>query len=253
VLPGLFEAGSLVRFGSSSVPQWSGFPLADRLSQRLDLPVLTENDATAAVIGEALYGTGRGLSDFVYIHVGTGVGGGMFLDGQPYRGSGKAGEIGHLVTEPDGRLCPCGNRGCLERYASLGSALACLAESDDPAALGQALADGDPRLAAWLDEAAAHLRRAVIALENILDPQTVILGGTGPELLLDELAARLADLPRGLGDRPSRQRPRVVRATAGLDTPALGAASLPVFEGMAPSFALLAKVPRAGPARLRVA
>jgi predicted NBD/HSP70 family sugar kinase len=253
VLPGLFEHGSLVRFGPSSVPQWSGFPLAARLAGRLALPVLTDNDATAAAIGEALYGTARGLSDFIYLHVGTGIGGGMFLGGQPYRGSGKAGEIGHFVTEPNGRPCPCGNRGCLERYASIGAALACLAAGDDPAVLMRALAAGDARMRAWLDEATTHLARAIVALENMLDPQTIVLGGTGPESVLDALAARLASLPRGLGDRPARVRPRLARGTAGRDTPALGAAALPVFEGMAPSFAVLAKVPRAGPTRLRVA
>lgn len=250
VLPGLFEGGSLVRFGASSVPQWSGFPLAARLSQQLGIPVLTENDATAAAIGEALYGAGWGLRDFFYIHVGMGIGGGMVLSGHPYRGSGKAGELGHIVTEPDGRPCPCGNRGCLERYASLGAALEALGLNEPEELVGAADA---PEMQAWLATASIHLGRAIVAVENLLDPQTILLGGTLPAWLRDALLARLMSLPHGLGSRPDRPRPRLLSATPGLDTPALGAAALPVFEGMAPSFSVLAKLPRSGPARLRIA
>jgi predicted NBD/HSP70 family sugar kinase len=258
VLPGLFEDGSLVRFGPSSVPQWSGFPLAARLSERLAMPVLTENDATAAAIGEALYGAGRSLTDFFYIHIGTGIGGGMVLSGHPYRGSGKAGELGHVVTEPGGHACLCGNRGCLERYASLSAAMAALAGAEetgaaDPDALARAHAAGDPAIAAWLDTASIHVGRAIVTIENLLDPQVIVLGGTLPAGLREALVGRLDKLPAGLGSRPGRARPRLVPATPGLDTPALGAAALPVFEGMVPSFSVLAKSPRVGPGRLRIA
>lgn len=257
VLPGLFEHGSLVRFGPSSMPQWSGFPLAEQLSSRLGMPVLTDNDATAAAIAEHLRGAGRGLRDMVYLYVGAGIGSGLIFSGHPYRGGGKAGEIGHLVVEPGGRPCPCGSRGCLERYASLGSAMVALTgrpeqEAEiEPERLEAALAAGDPAMQAWLAEAARALGRAVAALENLLDPEAVILGGTLPESILDALMQALDPLPPGLGARDGRVRPRVLRAELGLDTPALGAAALPVFEGMVPSLALLAKSPRTGPARLR--
>jgi predicted NBD/HSP70 family sugar kinase len=259
VLPGLFEHGSLVRFGPTSVPQWSGFPLVDRLSQQLAMPVLVENDATAAAIGEALYGTSRSLTDFFYIHVGPGIGGGMILSGHPYRGSGNAGELGHIVTESGGRPCLCGNHGCLERYASLATAMAAVTGADeadvavDLDVLELAHAAGAPALLRWLDEAAKQLGRAIVIIENLLDPQTIVLGGSMPASLLDALAARLDPLPPGLGSWRTANQPRLIRATSGLDTPALGAAALPVFEGMVPSFALLAKTSRAGPARLRIA
>ena len=87
------------------------------------IPVVVENDATAAAVGEQFHGAGRRLRDFFYVYIGVGVGGGMILSGHPYRGSaGRAGELGHVVVEPGGRPCACGNRGCLERYASLSAA-----------------------------------------------------------------------------------------------------------------------------------
>jgi predicted NBD/HSP70 family sugar kinase len=257
VLPGLFEAGSLVSLGPSSVPSWRGVKLVENLSALLDMPVLAENDATAAAIGERLYGVGRSLRDFFYVYIGVGLGGGMILSGHPYRGAGKAGELGHVVVDPGGRPCPCGNRGCLERYVSLSAATAQWSGTAEgqtetqPERLVQAFRAGDPALLAWLDKAALHLRTAIVSIENLLDPQAIVIGGVIPETLLDALLQRLEPLAPALGSRPDRTRPRVIRAEIGLETPALGAAALPVFDGLVPSFGLLAKPTGAGPARLR--
>jgi predicted NBD/HSP70 family sugar kinase len=236
VAPALFEAGSLIALGPSSMPHWQGFPLEETLSRRLDCRVFVDNDATAAAIGEKLYGAGRALQHFFYIYCGVGLGGGMVLAGKPYRGSHmQAGELGHVIVEPNGRPCPCGNRGCLERYVSLSSALAALtglpegAEPVDPERLAKAHAAGDRGLLAWLEDAAAHLRQAIVGIENLLDPQTVIIGGILPEAMLDELILRLAPLPQSVAARRRAALPRIMRSAAGLDTPVLGAASLPVF------------------------
>jgi len=208
-----------------------------------------ENDAAAAATGELLFGAGRMLRDFVHIYIGPGIGGGLVLAGRPYRGAhGMAAELAHFVVESGGRACPCGNRGCLERYASLSAAQAALdGGAEDSAAvdldrLGAALAQRDPRLLAWLDEAARHLRHAIGALENLLDPQTTIIGGSLPEALLDALLQRLDDLPpsvssrRGAGDPP-----RITRGAMGADMRVLGAASLVLLDGMAPDPKLLLK------------
>jgi predicted NBD/HSP70 family sugar kinase len=122
---------------------WQDFPVAAELRRLVGVPVLVENDATAAAIGERLYGVARGLSSFIYLFLGGGIGAGMFLDGHLYRGSrNNAGEIGHIIVVPNGLACVCGKRGCLDRYVSLGSAYEHLgirapekysvAESDDP-------------------------------------------------------------------------------------------------------------------------
>lgn len=102
-----------------NLPGWRDVPLADHLSQALDLEVRLENDANLYALGEALVGSGRGLKNLLLITLGTGVGGGLILGGRLWGGSsGTAGEIGHMVVEPTGQVCGCGSRGCLETVAS---------------------------------------------------------------------------------------------------------------------------------------
>jgi predicted NBD/HSP70 family sugar kinase len=249
VIPALFQDDRLVVLGEVALPGWKDFPLRQALQDKLGLPVLLENDATAAAIGERLYGAGRTLTDFAYVYIGAGIGGGLFLRGQPYRGGfGKSGEIGHLVVDTNGRPCPCGNRGCLERYASVSLALKALGDvkpatvrHGDLDRIAAALEDGDTRLLAWLDEAASSLRQAVVMIENMLDPQTVILGGVLPRPVLEALVARIEPLPRSVSLDKAADTPRLIVAEMGPDTPALGAATLPVFDGMTPELSLLFK------------
>jgi predicted NBD/HSP70 family sugar kinase len=254
VAPALFEAGSLIALGPSSMPHWQGFPLEERLAQSLGCPIFVDNDANAAAIGERLYGAGQALRHFFYIYFGVGLGGGMVFSGKPYRGShGQAGELGHMIVEPNGKPCPCGNRGCLERYVSLSSAQAALtglaegAEPVDPERLASAHAAGEPRLSAWLEDAAARLRQAIIGIENLLDPQSVIIGGILPEAMLDELILRLAPLPQSVAARRRNALPRIMKSALGLDTPALGAASLPVFNATTADTDMLLKREAVGP------
>ncbi|BBK41905.1 sugar kinase [Allostella vacuolata] len=242
VMPVLFEAGSPVSFGPTSLPAWDGFPLTERLSALLGMPVLVENDATAAAVGERLYGAGRDLRDFLYVYFGVGLGSGLIVGGQPHRGAGgRAGEIGHMMAVPDGRPCLCGRRGCLERYVSLAAAHAALAGPDadaadiDPAGLEAAFLAGNPGLDAWLTEAAGHFRAALASIENLLDPETVILGGLLPPAMRRAFLDRLAPLAPSVADRPGRARPRIVEAGLGPETPALGAAALPLSHRLAPS------------------
>lgn len=252
VIPAILQDGELVALGPSSLPSWHGFPLRKALVERLGMPVLVENDATAAAIGERLYGAAKSFTDFVYIHIGAGIGGGLFLRGQPYAGGfGKSGEIGHMVVEPDGVPCPCGNRGCLERYASLTAAQAALGPSPlgphtiDIAAIEAAFHAGDQRLAGWIDRAARKLQHAIVVLENCLDPQSVILGGIAPRPILEAIAAKLTPLPRSVSSNRAGDTPRVTLAQMGLDTPALGAATLPIFDGITPELSLLFRTSRA--------
>ena len=215
------------------LPGWDGDGASDALAESLGLPVTLDNDATAAAIGEQRYGVAESLSSYVYLFIGEGLGAGLIVDGRPIKGArGMAGEIGHIPVVPGGRSCYCGNRGCLERYVSrhaLAEHLGLRGGRDLPA-----LDPADPAIAAWLTAAAAPLRAAITVLENLLDPQTVLIGGHLPAPMLQALIDRLDPLPPSLASHPDRAGPRVMRATAGEDVSALGAAALPLFESLSP-------------------
>ena len=113
---------------SHHVPGWDDFPIAERLSREFAAPAVVDNDANVAALGEARLGAGRGVASILYLTVSTGVGGGWVLDGKIWHGADEmAGEIGHLMIDPDGPVCVCGRHGCVEILAS-GSAIARLAQ-----------------------------------------------------------------------------------------------------------------------------
>ena len=104
---------------SHHVAGWENIPLKDLLEEEFGVPVSVDNDANVAALGEHRFGAGQGYDSLFYITVSTGVGGGWILNGKPWRGtSGMAGEIGHMVVDPNGPVCLCGKRGCVERLAS---------------------------------------------------------------------------------------------------------------------------------------
>ncbi len=228
---------------------WRGEPLRARLEHRLALPVTVENDANAAAWGEWRFGAGQGESHLVLVTVGTGLGGGVVLDGRLHRGRfGYAGEFGHLQVVVDGLPCPCGNRGCWEQYAS-GTALAREARARSvrwpPAAAGSPEAHPDARPAALRgeqvtqaavagDEGAVALLAEVghwlgVGLANLAaayDPGLLVIGGGvahAGALLLD--AAR-DGYRRSLTGRGFRPEARIVAAQLGNAAGLVGAADL---------------------------
>ena len=236
--PGPFSEDVFPESGLMSMPEWVGFPLAPRLSEAVKLPVQVENDATAAAIGEKFYGIGRTLSSFFYIHFDAGVGGGMILNGQPYTGVWRnAGEIGHVSVDPGGLSCPCGNRGCLERYLSLHSLADALdkpgmlfnqadwrvLKRDEPDAFGR-----------WILEAGKHLRAGVMIIENLFDPETIVLGGRLPGWMLTRMIAAADPLGATVSSTRSRVLERLTIADVN-ELPALGAAALPIFYALTPT------------------
>ena len=113
---------------SHHIPGWEGFPLRDRLVQRFGAPAVIANDANAAAFGEFHSGAGLGCESMLYITISTGVGGGLIFNGKLWEGrDGMAGEIGHMSIDPNGPVCTCGKKGCVESIAS-GSAIACRAQ-----------------------------------------------------------------------------------------------------------------------------
>lgn len=237
VMPGPFEIEGLSGVGPTTLPGWAGIDAAGRLSELVGMPVLVENDANAAAVGETLFGAGQALSNFCLIYFGGGIGLGIIADNLPMRGAfGNAGEIGHVVVQPGGRACLCGQSGCLERYASLHALREHLeghGHSADFATIEALHQEGDPLLTGWIAEAAAHLSTMIGFLENILDPQTVILGGMLPDSVIDALIAGLR-LGPSVANRQDRSEPRVTRGQTGQLTAALGAAALPFFNAMTP-------------------
>jgi predicted NBD/HSP70 family sugar kinase len=246
-MTGLTTHGSFIGLAPDEITsRWYGFPLERELEKALGMPIFTDNDARAAAVGEAFHGEGRKFRDFVYIYFGVGVGGSIINSGQPFRGSqGRAGEFGHMIVEAGGRLCTCGNRGCLEQYTSMGSALRAIECRDDhqdtQATLVRAFADRDSGLLRWIDEAAIHLQTAIVNLENIFDPQVVLLGGIIPEPLLDAIIERTLPLPRTVSSRREHDTRRIVKSSIGPSIPAIGAASLALFHATSADLSLLFK------------
>lgn len=245
-MPGPFGVEGLTSVGPTALPGWQDFPLAAELRRLTGMEVTVENDATAAAIGERLYGVARHLSSFIYLFVGTGLGAGLFIDGHLYKGSRhNAGEVGHMIVRSDGLECWCGKRGCLERYMSLRAAYESLDLPDpdhaSPALLEELLARGDARLEAWIEAAVPPLRQAINVLELALDPETVVLGGFMPLAVIERIAGKLEPLLLSVSTDAERLVPRVVVGAAGKDTSVLGAAALPIFSETNPRFDVLQK------------
>jgi glucokinase len=195
------------------LPGWDDVPLTRIVSDALGLPSAVDNDATAGAIAEWWFGAGRSrdVRHLVYLTISTGVGGGLVLDGRPYRGAaGNAGELGHLTIDRLGRPCSCGRLGCVEAYAS-GTNIAVRARealaTGEASSLGglepltardvaAAAAAGDPLAGRIWDETTAILGSAVATILDVFNPDLVVLGGgvtrAGNQLLAPVRQAALA-------------------------------------------------------------
>jgi len=226
----------------------SDVPLRDLMTKQLGLPVYIDNDANVAALAEFLFGAGRGARNVVMLTIGTGIGGGLILDGEIFRGStGAAAELGHIVIVEDGLPCQgnCPNHGCVETYAS-GTAIAregrAAAERDPDSALGKALAEGpivgktvtelatkgDPLAAEIVAEAGRHLGVALASLANIFDPDVFVIGGgvaAVGDLLLDPARQEL----RTRALPPMNEAP-VQLAELGPEAGMIGAAAMALIE-----------------------
>jgi glucokinase len=223
----------------------AGVPFADIMTERLGVPVFVDNDANLAILAEHRAGAARGSTEAVMLTLGTGIGGGLILRGELYRGmAGAAGELGHMVVDMDGPRCQgnCPNRGCIEAVAS-GGALARealrIAHERPSSGLGRALAAGRTLLGPLItelahdgDEAAieaitlvgSRLGVAITNLVNIFNPEVVIVGGgvIGAGDLLLEPARRVV---RERALLPSRDDVRIVAAHFGVEAGMVGAAA----------------------------
>jgi glucokinase len=184
----------------TNIPGWHSVPLAKELARELQAPAFVDNDANVMAIGEMVHGAGKGFRNFVCLTLGTGVGGGIVINRDLYRGmSGLAGEIGHMTLDLNGRQCACGGRGCLERYVgnrfiienavarlrehSRGESSLILKLADNkleritPQLLSAAAAQGDETALAVWRETGYYLGVALASLVNLLNPECFVIGG----------------------------------------------------------------------------
>jgi glucokinase len=224
-VPGLVDDDGTLRF-APNLPGGEGLDVGGRVAEALGgRSVVVENDATCAVIGEWIYGAAVGATDAVVVTLGTGIGGGLVVNNRVTRGAhGFAGEIGHMIVDPSGPVCPCGKRGCWERFAS-GSGLGRLAREaahagrldevlrragGDPEAVRAedvtaAAAAGDAAAQAVLGELGWWLALGLANLANLLDPSIFVLGGglvDALHLVLEPVRTAFDQLVEGRERRP---------------------------------------------------
>jgi glucokinase len=241
--PGLVDRDGIL-LAAPNLPGVHGLAIRSELEKRVGLPVQVDNDATCAAWAERELGAGRGSDDVVVVTLGTGIGGGIVAAGRLYRGAhGFAGEFGHMKVDPDGPPCPCGLRGCWERYAS-GSALGRfgreageggrarrvvdLAGGDFHDVRGEHVAaaarEGDSEALGLMDRFAWWVAQGLANLADAFDPETIVVGGgllESADLFLDRTRELFPELVLAGARRPPV---RIVPAALGERAGAIGAA-----------------------------
>lgn len=202
-VPGAIDFSKGVVTWSPNFPAWDNVPVARDVSALLGWPVVIENDGNAAAVGEGWIGSARGVDNFVMMTLGTGVGGGVVLDGRVWRGStGMAGEVGHIPVREGGRMCGCGKQGCLETYASangvartarerIGEAKARglleivngVPEKIDSGIMAQAASSGDAFCLEIFEEAGHDIGKAMAVIALTLDVSHFVIAGGMAEAL----------------------------------------------------------------------
>ncbi|GLU48995.1 ROK family transcriptional regulator [Nocardiopsis ansamitocini] len=211
-VPGPIDPVSGAVGGITCMPRWAGFAPGSELAERLGLPVTVDNDANLCALAESFEGVARGVEHVVYVNVAQGVGAGVMISGQLFRGAGgTAGEIGHIGLDERGQVCRCGNRGCLETLVGAPHLLDMLPQYSSVEhgatleGLIAAAVAGDPGCRRIVSEAGSALGRGVAIMVNMFNPQMVIVGGAiaeSGELLLEPMrrAMELGALGSALAD-----------------------------------------------------
>jgi glucokinase len=240
MVPGAVDNNKAVVLQAPNLPSLVNYPLKAALEERLGWPVFLENDANAAAVGEMWLGAARGCRDVVSVTLGTGVGGGVILDGKLWRGShGSAGEIGHTTVDPfSGLKCKCGNTGCLELFASATAIVRMTRESlslfpesklksDELTAekVYEAGQSGDELALAVFKRFGMYLGIGLANLINLIDPQIIVLTGgavNGWDLFATEMYRQVEERVF----RATAQQVKIARAECGDNAGILGAARI---------------------------
>jgi predicted NBD/HSP70 family sugar kinase len=219
-LPGPINRDTGVVGPSVILSAWEGLRPAALLEERLGLPVTVDNDANLGALGELTFGAGIGARHLLYVKISSGIGAGLVIDGRIYRGAtGVAGEFGHVLVDPDGALCRCGNRGCLETVAAAGPLLDLLHPThgadfgvEDLIAAANA---GDAGCRRVLADAGRALGLQLAGVCNVMNPERVVIGG--------ELSAAREPLLDGIRDSLTRHAQPLARDAVELVAGVLGA------------------------------
>lgn len=243
-LPGPLIKTDISFVGPTALEGWADLSVFDQLRDLTRLQVFYSVDSVAAALGETLFGVAKSLDNFFYMHFGVGLGGTLVVNRSAYRGAnGNATEIGHIPVVPGGKPCYCGNSGCLERYLSLHSLAEALgfenAPDRDARIIAQLERDTDPVLQAWCRQAADRLRDAVCVIENMLDPRTIVIGGSAPKSLVERLVTLAQPLHHSVRGGVAAPTERIVLSERQEDSSILGAAVLPIYDLLAPRFEVL--------------
>jgi glucokinase len=240
--PGPIDVKAGLVTSPPNLPGWRNVPLKKLVEEVLGIPAFLENDANAAVLGEHLFGAGRGAENMIYVTASTGVGGGFIVEGQIYDGAtGAAGEIGHMTVLPRGPHCGCGNRGCLEALAS-GTAIARegkervvptliteLAEGDPERVsarlVAQAAEEGDIEAQEIIDDAMTYLGVGMASLVNLFNPELIVIGG-GLTNMGEGLFGPVRRIIDRRAFRTSAEAVKVVPSQLGDDVGTVGAAAV---------------------------
>lgn len=248
--PGALSQSRGVILAPPNLPGWNNVPVAALVRERCGLPTILENDANAAALGEFWTGAGRGVDNLVLLTLGTGIGGGVVLGGRILRGFFEtAGEVGHTIVIPDGRPCGCGQKGCLEAYASANSIVRIVSEQISAGTatvcaetltaengltaehVAEAAQAGDSvAMQAW-DQACRLLAVSCVNVQHVLNPQVIVLGGgmsAAGAQLLEPVRRHFSELtwPK-INDRPD------IRLAALADDAGVIGAAMLVFSGEA--------------------
>jgi glucokinase len=245
--PGPLDPVRGIVHNTPNLPGWQDFPLVSRLSEILGVPVFVENDVNLGTLGEYALGAGQGVRDLVGVFVGTGVGGGLVLDGKLRSGfRHAAAEVGHMIVLADGPVCGCGKRGCLESVASrtamvrdIELGIASGRETLIPALtdggqkrltsgiLARAHREGDPLVTEVLGRAQWYLGLQTASLVNLLDPEMIVFGGGVVEALGEEFMEPIRVTARQYFiQQDGAEKVQIVPARLGDNAGVLGAAVL---------------------------
>lgn len=229
-VPGTVDRiNGIVRYSNNI--RWDDVPLLKEFEKYFPVPVTIANDADCAALGEAVAGAGKECSDMVMITLGTGVGGGIIIDGKIYEGKGiGSSELGHMVIVENGEPCTCGRRGCLEAYVSATAlkrdAKRASGKDMEPKEIFEAVAAGDPILKPVVDTYIQRLGTGIVNIANIFRPQLVLLGG-GISKQGETLLAPLREmLEEGCFGKEKAEIPEIEEAVLGNEAGMIGAASL---------------------------